>query len=278
MPKRYLIKYVSPKGIAVDFNSSPYIWETTDLLNYSWKYESVDKQSGYGALINKTSKGVQSKSLTLAIYNGGASIDSDVSFLSRAFEADIISKTPGKIYIGDNYITCYVIGSMKYLYKNAKIAHLDLEIVTGSPFWIDESLARFDPLETTALLGFILPTKLPLAVAAPQIRTLVNDHYTDSSAIITMYGEVTDPEFYVGNHLYKVTGELILGERIEIDQMQKTVTKITTEGSRVNFFANRNKTSSVFTPIPPGENFIYSNNDFTFDILLMRERSEPVWT
>ena len=194
------------------------------------------------------------------------------------FEADIIAKTPGKLYFGNAYLLGYFTESSKPTIMDGLYVICELTFITGSPFWIDESLSTFNPLTSSSSIGFTLPVKLPLALVAPQIRTLTNDHYTDSSAIITMYGPITDPQFYIGTHLYKVTGSLILGERIEIDQMAKTVTKISTGGTRVNYFGNRSKTSSVFTPIPAGENFVYSNNDFTFDIRLMRERSEPVWT
>jgi len=50
----------------------------------------------------------------------------------------------------------------------------------------------------------------------------------------------------------------------EIDQVNKTITKITSSGERLNFFAYRGKTYSVFEPIPSGENYITYSNDFTF--------------
>jgi len=34
----------------------------------------------------------------------------------------------------------------------------------------------------------------------------------------------------------------------------------------------------VFEPIPSGENYITYSNDFTFSILLLKERSEPQWS
>lgn len=274
----FSLRYEGSGGHVINFDAWPYFWNDTNLQSYQWDIQSVNKNIGNGAFVSKISRGLINKSIKLLIWNDSESIGSLTNAMTAVFEEDVISKAPGKLYLNDQYLTGYFTAVEFGNRIRSQYIEATLNFATGSPFWIDETLVRFDPLETTALLGFIMPIKLPLALVAPQIRTLINDHYANSSAIITMYGPVTDPEFYVGNHLYKVTGELILGERIEIDQMAKTVTKITTGGTRINFFGNRNKTESVFDPIPPGENFIYSANDFTFDILLMRERSEPIWT
>ena len=279
MPKRYQIKYISAAGTVIDFDGRPYTWENANnLLDYEWDFEDV-KNSGYGSTIKRLDRAAVTKSVPITVYGAdGQSIDSDIEYLSSVFEPDVLLRTPGKLYVNDCYVFAYVVGSEKVLYKNNRLAKLELTFVIESPFWIDEDLHRFDPLTTGIGDGFILPTALPVALVSPNARQLVNPHYGPSKALITMYGPVTDPEFSVNTHTYSITGELILGERVEIDQVKRTVTKVTTSGERLNFFAYRGKTFSVFEPIPSGENFVYSSNDFTFDILLFNERSEPLWS
>jgi len=279
MPKRYNIKYVSSQGVEVDLNGRPYIWESTDLLSYEWDKDSVINNNGVGAQITRFTRGIQDRTIELTVYNAdGLSIDSHIAYLTGLFETDVLAKQPGYIEIGNGYINCYVTASEKVLYRNNKIAKMILNISIESPFWITEDLHRFNPLTGSASTGFILPLALPFGLTALTTRTLINDHYAACPAFITMYGPATDPEFTVNSHVYKVTGTLIAGERFEIDQAAKTVTKIINTGEQFNYFKYRGKTYSVFEPIPKGENNIYYDNSFVFDILLMKERSEPLWS
>ena len=280
MAKRYNLKYVSASGVTVDFNGRPYTWETpTEFLDYDWSFKATSKSNGYGSSITSVSRDTVTKSLQIAVYSGdGSAIDAYIAYLTEIFEPDVLARTPGKFYVNNCYVYSYIMGSKKVLYKTDKLAKIQIKLVIESPFWITEELHRFEPIAIGTSTGFILPSALPLGLTAQPIRSLINDHYESCLAKLTVYGPVTNPSFTVGSHVYTVTAALLIGDRIEIDQVNRTVTKISRSGERLNFFGYRGKTYSVFERIPAGEMSIVSSSDFIFDILLYKERSEPVWT
>lgn len=278
MPRVFSLSYESSGGTVIGFDTWPLRWDDSDLQSYTWKVSTVKRSSGYGSKITDIGREATSKKIKLKICDYGNDVAVYTNYLASVFEPDVIAKTPGKLWINDSYTTGFV--TAMDLGKRIERQYLELTLTfsTEYPFWITEDLHTFEPLTEGSATGFILPTALPMAIVAPRSRLLVNDHYSPCSAIITMYGPVSDPEFSLGSHVYSVTGSLSSGDRIEIDQKAKTVTKISSSGERLNFFYARGKTYSVFEPIPAGENYITYSNDFTFEILLLKERSDPEWT
>lgn len=262
----------------IGFDTWPLRWDDTDLQSYSWKVSTVKRTSGYGSKITDIGREATSKKIKLKICEYGNDVAVYTNYLASVFEPDVIAKTPGKLWINGSYTSGFMTGMDLGKRIERQYLELTLTFSTEYPFWITEELHTFEPLTAGSTTGFILPTELPMAIVAPSSRQLVNDHYAACNAIITMYGPVSDPHFSLGSHVYAVSGSLSDGDRIEIDQKAKTVTKISSSGERLNFFYARGKTYSVFEPIPAGENYITSNNDYTFEILLLKERSDPEWT
>lgn len=273
------LKYVTASGSPLYLSSAPFAWREFEPLNYSWELAFTKNAAGHGSKITDITRQSRSFRIQLVAKDGTWSeITAMLDLMHAYFEADILAKTPGRLYLGDQYITGYFAESVKNTVIDGRGVILDLTFVSGSAFWTTEELHTFAPLTEGPEIGFILPTALPMAIVAPSSRQLVNNHYSACNAIITMYGPVSDPQFSLGSHVYAVTGSLSDGDRIEIDQTARTVTKISASGERLNFFYARGKTYSVFEPVPAGESYITSNNDFTFEILLLKERSEPQWS
>ena len=62
-----------------------------------------------------------------------------------------------------------------------------------------------------------------------------------------------------------------------INQINKTVEKVTNSGEVINSFNLRNKEYSVFDPIPAGESIMTYSGEFPISITLFYERGEPKW-
>lgn len=278
MSRPFLLRYENASGATVNLDSWPFFWDDTNLQDYAWDSLTSPNQIGYGSRILGFARKTTTKTIKVLVWNSGNDITSLIDSITAVFESDVIQNTPGKLYFNSQYLPGFFTGVSVNERRLKNYIEMSLSFVSGSPFWITEELHRFDPLTEGISTGFILPLALPFAIVSPNARQLVNSHYAASQAIISMYGPCIDPEFSVGTHTYAVTGTLILGERIEINQVSRTVEKITTSGERLNFFKYRGKVDSVFEPIPSGESYVYSSNDFTFDILLMKERSEPLWS
>lgn len=275
----YDVSYKNASGVVTNLTAPPFSWGNNDLHDYKWDYSFIKNSVGLGSAIkNITKSGRVYRIILNVFYSSSASIVATLNALHATFEADLLAETPGRLYIDTQYVTGYFVESAKPTYINGRIAVLDLAFVTGSPFWITEELLSFPIFTDYGATGFILPMAVPFGlVATLDSRQVINDHYAASGALITMYGPVTDPSFTVGTHIYTVSGTLGAGERYEINQRLRTVTKITSSGERINAFNSRGKTYSVFEPIPSGESILYYNGDFAVDIVLLKERSEPLW-
>ena len=94
---------------------------------------------------------------------------------------------------------------------------------------------------------------------------------------LIIYGEVTDPSVTIAGHIYSVTGHVDADEYLVIDSRTKTITKVESDGDRVNWFQYRNKLNYVFQKIPSGENNVLWDGTFSFNVTLYEERSEPKW-
>ena len=57
----------------------------------------------------------------------------------------------------------------------------------------------------------------------------------------------------------------------------KKIYKIGTTGGRSNLFNVRDRTNDIFKPAPVGMVPVLYNGDYSFDITLIHQRSEPLW-
>jgi len=107
--------------------------------------------------------------------------------------------------------------------------------------------------------------------------SLVNGHFVPANFKIVVYGPCVNPSINIAGHTYQVDCTVADGEYLTIDSTAKKIFTTRNDGSTVNQFNNRNKSSYIFEKIPSGANPVTWNGDFGFDVILMEERSEPKW-
>lgn len=272
------IKYVSAFGVTVNFSGSEHApYQTQDLFDSTWDVQSVT--SGAGSRIKNLTRSLKQFNIRIATWDDSYNnTKTKLNYLHSIFDKDCQSNLRGRLYVDDAYMLGNITDSKKDGYPTEGWLFVDLTFSSDSSFWITEEYIEFPTFVVDNAVSFILPTKMPFIIGATlRSRPLFNSHYTSSKAVISMFGPVTDPQFMVGTHLYKVSGTLTESERFEINQQEQSVIKITQSGERINVFAQRSKTDSVFKPIPSGESLLYSGGDFTLTILLFMERGEPLW-
>lgn len=199
-------------------------------------------------------------------------------------EKDVISVKPGKIIIGDFYMTGYITESKKskYLYSN-QYTEYNLKFVSDNPFWITESTKSFTTAgsQAGAVYEFLdYPYDYDYDYAPdfypPEIINI--DHYADCKFLLKIYGPAIDPSVTINGIERKVYVTLEEGQYLLIDSRDKTVKRILIDGTALDAFDNRKKAGkSIFTPMVPGLNEIVWNHSFGFDLTIFKERSEPEW-
>lgn len=269
-----IIKYVNHMGQEVNLNQKPYKMLISDLLDYEWEVcTSANKIVGFGY-------DVKEKSLNIDVHRDSvASARENTNALTELFEIDILSGAPGKLYIDEQYMVCYIKSSEKDNWETNQIIQCEYGIITDHPFWIRERPYYFKSAEITSTNNKRYPGRHAYRYANGLNNTsITNEHYAECNFLLRIYGPCLKPSVYIGGHEYHVDITLEDGEYLEIDSAEETVIKYMSSGIRVNAFHNRSFQNSVFLPIQTGQQDVFWDGKFDFDLILYEERSEPRWS
>lgn len=273
----YKIRYVGSAG-EVNFSSLPFLFEDNDLFRYEWSFTQSDAPQGNGSRLSNFH--FPSAERSLKFYCVSEDVFTQINTLDELFNADVMNETPGKLYVDDVYCPCYIVSMTPDAIKKPEAKQaITLKIRVLNPTWIKEETFSFSASDQRTITGlFKLPISFPFSWSKSLASSYItNGYFKPARAVITIYGPASSPSFSIDNHMYKINGDLLDHERFVIDQIEKTVVKITTTGSYVNAFAMREKSSSVFEPIPVGRFAVQYYSNFSLQIVLKHERTMPIW-
>lgn len=274
-----IIKYVNNKGISVNLNKDPYRMLVSDILDYEW--DIIKSSSSFIAGFKKT---IAKKSINIDIISSsGKSSRELMNALTDVFEWDVAIGIPGRIYIDDNYLLCYIYSSEKSNWETDVITSCEYGVVTDNPSWITEHTKSFTTAgsQSGAVYEFLdYPYDYDYDYAPdfypPEMINI--DHYADCKFLLKIYGPAIDPSVTINGIERKVYVTLEEGQYLLIDVRDKTVKRILIDGTALDAFDNRKKAGkSIFIPMVPGLNEIVWNHSFGFDLTIFKERSEPEW-
>lgn len=274
------IRYVNHLGTEIDLTASPYMALGGDIMDYAWDLATVARSDGRGGRVASFRREVSQKQIPVQIWAHDADeYYAAVDALHNAFEVDVDALTPGTLYVGDSWVKAYALASAKTEWDDGADFMLNtITFAIESAWWNIETTYQFTAFETLGGSGFKYFAKYPAKYCASGgVQVINNTHFSDTPAIITIFGPANQPTFTVGANAYTVLTEIVEGERLVIDQLEMTVYKITNTGDILNEFNNRSKEPSVFEPIPSGEVSVYYSGNFPFEIKLIAQRSEPKW-
>lgn len=271
------IFYENHIGERIDLNSENIILQYQEFFNYSW--DAVTK--------NRKITGFKRDSATIPVTVAvTAETEEEYSEIIEGFyqitEKDILAVTPGKLYVDEQYLNCYISGDIKQdAFKGILFQVKNLTLVTDFPYWIKETTYQYFPeppeaVKYTELEEGIMFPEFPFDFAPVRgEKILENPSFTDSNFIMTIYGFAEGPQVSIAGHPYRVETTIYEGERLVIDSKKGTVKKIGRLGEVVDCYNARQKDYSVFQKIPPGLNVFQWSGGFGIDITLFDERSEP---
>ena len=305
-----IIYYLNHVGEKLDLDSDKIILQYQELFNYSW-----DAETSSGKI-----KRFYRENSTFPVTVGVAA-DNEEEYLSilhtffSITEKDVITNNPGKLYIGDQYLKCFISGSIKEdAFMGVPFQKKNLTITTDYPFWCRDRIFHFYASEEEILdagkreeIGSILdhtevtPDYLydykygfytdygPAKKRAlydykydyyhnHTVGKLDNDHFTGSGFRMIVYGPCTWPNIGIGGNVYRVSTTLYEDEYMVIDSRNRTVTRYARNGVEENLFHSRDRENNVFEKIPPGKSTVRWNAQYSFDVVLFQERSEPTWS
>lgn len=269
------IIYINHLNEALFFNTSKIFVQTSDLHDFVWDTNSKnDKISGF-------KRGIKPKSISIVIKGSTEKECSELcNRLFEVMEKDILAVKPGKLFVGDYYLKCFVVSSQKTEYiRTQGILKTTLKITTQHPFWIKEKKTTFGYGNGTTGTNLDYNRDFPSDYSSNMLGTeLNNTNFVESNFLINIYGACEEPRITIGGHIYEVSASVGANEFLTIDSINKTIILTHEDGNRENCFNLRNKDSYIFQKIPAGVSKVSSNTVFKFDVILLEERSEPKWT
>ncbi|MBQ3230417.1 MAG: hypothetical protein IJB49_05300 [Clostridia bacterium] len=277
------IFYENSQGTQIRFDGANIRVKESDLRDFTWSYSLSHKPNGYGSRLNRFSRPAIEKSIGLSIR--GRSREECIEALNAlhaATEADITRGKPGRLYLDGQYLICYLGISSKIEAWRGGFHFLEktLTILVLAPFWYTEVTQAFRAGEVdSSQYGKRYNGRYPYQYGTGYAnKILYNDHHSEAPAIITIYGPCEDPQIYIAGNLYGISGAGAGdGERIVLDQLERTIYRVSVKGETTNLFDYRIKTSDQFIPIPSGDVAVQFSGEFGFDVKLMQQRSEPKW-
>ena len=266
------IIYKNNQNEKIEFGSRELFISDTNLFDYTWQY---DTDFGH---IGNFRREVQERKMIISIYGKTEEEANErKNKVFEAFEKDVLLNIPGKLYIGDYYLNCYIVeGTISKYYQQGRYLAKEVKIVTDTPVWIKETTYHFyiENITGESFYPYGYPYDYSNGLF---IRSITNNHYTDSNFELIIYGPVLNPTVFIKGHPYTVNTDLLAGEYLTINSALKTIIKTKINGEKINEFHRRSKEYSVFKLIEQGQNPVSWSKEFSFDLTLFYERSEPAW-
>ena len=272
------IYYVNSKGEKIYFDRLPYLMLTdTNVFNYEWSYDIKNNN------LYNIRRSLPTKDVSIVISGKDyEDYKKNILYLYETLDTDAINQTFGRLYFGDYYLQCFCAVSDKpNKYIETKRTTVQLKLVANDTTWVKEETTSYKWDEQPKdLNGKGYPYDFPYDYKSSGGYTSIftSDGFGDSDVIITIFGYARFPEISIGDTIYQLNYIVQNGEICYINTKDKTIRLRKSNGVVLNLFRYRSKAYYIFSKVSPGEQQIYWNGNFNFNVTLLSERGEPKWT
>lgn len=275
------IYYLSASGERLYLNRPPYYIKESELFDFNWSLSVAQKPLGDGGRVLSRRRASNERKIRLYVYaDNDADMAKAVNDLHRITDADTYALTHGRLYVGNEYLTCFVTASKKELDSDWRDCMcVTLTVMPDVPCWQMERCFSFSSAAEEDTGGAKYPFRYPKRYSVSSKTTvIVNDHYAESPMVIKLYGPCEDPRFSVNGVLMGLDVTLTEGQYAIIDQREKTIVLVSDTGEKTNIFDSRLKNGNIFTYAPAGPSVLECDDGLGMDVTVIRQRSEPEWS
>lgn len=279
------VKYTNSAGQTVILygDGLTYI-DIMDLHEWEWSYSLSNRITGMGGDASDFARFPRTFDLELRMRGmNREEFLNRVNTLHDITEADMISGDPGRLYVDDQYLTCYlaVAGKKPNHLKNSNFMTRTVTVLAVEPYWCTPVQVTINPAtdqptnENGKKFNLKYAYRYGTSVSG---TTIINNHYSAAPAVMQFFGPVANPSITIAGVTYGVDVTLTATDRLVIDQIKHKIYTVSETGVKTSVFNSRNKQFDIFTPIPVGSNNILYSGDFKVQITMIQQRSELRWT
>ncbi len=272
---------MNSKGAVLRLDEKPYFVEKSALYDFSWDigFASNPLYDGGKAVSRRRSNTV--RELTLYVYaDNNTDFCNAMNALSDTMDVDVGELCPGRLYIGGQFLSCFVSRGEKTVSKDwPNCVKMTLSVFPQNPCWCTERTFSFSFRAETDEGGLKYPRKYPFRYSSlTREANIINDNYAPSPMIIKIFGPAENPRFSIGGSAMGFDVTVAEGEYAVIDQWERTMYKASATGEKTNIFNTRLKNGKAFSYAPAGVSLIECTGELNIDITLVKQRSEPQWS
>lgn len=247
------------------------------LFENEWSYMNAST-----AGISGFYKNVVEKDIELQIFaDTQEEYTQTMSRFMEIVEKDLMYETPGRLWVDTYYLRGFIYASGYEEYEELFYAvEKKIKLVVPKLAWIKEKQIRFryqDQTVDESGKGYPYSYPYDYRRSTGYDSSMENDGFADLDFILTIYGYADNPEIAIAGNTYRLNYTIQQNEYVTIDSAKRKITLVKQNGVVINLFRYRDS-SRIFEKIPTGEVRVYWNGPFDYDILLLEERSEPIWT
>lgn len=278
-----MIAYENSAGESIRLDRGGYYAEEGTLRDFVWDYNYSGYPDGTGGSVSQFSRHEKTKTFEVSAHAyQRADLDDLLNTLHNITEYDVRARQPGKLWLDSQYISCYLISSeVSNKSRHMLFVTKKLTVLPVIPYWCIEETKNFiaGGAESSSPYGKRYNGRYPYKYGTGYAQTTLDNTVGswETPMILTIYGPAVNPSLSIGGNTYALNTTLIANERAVIDQLHKKIYKIGTTGGRSNLFNTRDKTNDIFKYAPVGMVPVLYNGDYSFDITLIHQRSEPLW-
>lgn len=275
------IKYINSKGVTLELDKKPYFVEKSGLYDFSWSLGFASRPLYDGGKVVSRRRPNTERELTLYVYaDNETDFNKAMNDISDTLTADVEALSPGRLYIGGQYLSCYVSAGEKDISKDWQhCVKITLSFFPQNPCWCSERTFSFAFSTENDEGGLKYPRKYPSRYSSlTRNANIVNDHYAPSPMIIKIFGPAENPRFSIGGAAMGVDVTLAQDEYAVIDQIERTISKVSAQGEKTNIFNSRLKNGNIFSCAPSGVSLIECTGELNISVTLIKQRSEPQWS
>ena len=276
----YSIWYENSKGDVLRMDEPPIVVQTSGLMDYQWTLTAYDRALRDGGRVIHARRPIQDKTLVLDVFaDTQEAHNAALNRLHNVVDYDVCALTPGKLWVNDRYIRCFVSASVKTLDRDwTTYTVVGLTLKAVSPAWTAEEKVTLLPVSDgqTDNGAKNYPNRYPYRYSeGGNIARWVNTTGSSAPMVIKIFGACSSPSVYIGDNEYSVSGDIAAGTYAVIDQRDKSIYTVATNGTKTNIFGRRKKSVDNFLYAPPGNLEIACSGLFAVEITFMTQRSEP---
>lgn len=246
---------------------------------YASEWNMDETSLEIGSYINKFRKKAAAYSLIIDFLGNKSERAKNANKFFDMTEEDVLNKTPGRLFLNEYYIECFVIKKESGGRDDRqRMVQMETKIYAPYPFWVSENTYTFQNSGIFSTDNKRYPGQYQYRYAnGTSSGYIMNPHFAESNFKMIIYGPVTNPMVSIGETSYLVNIVLEEGEYLEIESKNRTITKAMKNGERVNAFHNRAKGKDFFQKISSGRQTISWTGKFYFELTIYEERGEPRW-